>query len=246
MFDQTLIESPRSFRKALPLAYLIEAALVAGLILVPLIRTEQLGAFELVRDLIVLPPPPLAARPAPATASTAPRKPRVTAEMIFHSPVTIPETIPHLTEEPVPMDTASPGVADGVPFGIPGGARDGVLGGVLLGDAAVPPPPPSSARSSKPRRVRAGGQVDPAQAIFQPEPEYPPLARMARIEGTVRLEAVIAADGTIRDLKILSGHPLLVKAALDAVARWRYQPTLLNGEPVEVLTEIEVHFRLAG
>jgi len=68
---------------------------------------------------------------------------------------------------------------------------------------------------------------------------------MARIQGAVRLEAVIGTDGTVQNLKVLAGHPLLVKAATDAVSRWRYQPTLLNGEPVEVLTEVLVTFNLA-
>lgn len=81
--------------------------------------------------------------------------------------------------------------------------------------------------------------------IFQPKPDYPPLARMARIQGTVRLEAVISGDGAIQDLKVLSGHPLLVRAALAPVSHWRYRPTLLNGEPVEVQTEIGVAFNLA-
>lgn len=87
--------------------------------------------------------------------------------------------------------------------------------------------------------------MEQAKWIFHPNPEYPPLAKMARIQGSVRLEAVISKDGTIQDLKVLGGHPLLVKSALDAVSRWRYQPTLLNGEPVEVVTEIDVNFTLS-
>jgi len=86
--------------------------------------------------------------------------------------------------------------------------------------------------------------VEAAKLIFQVKPEYPPLAKMARIQGVVRLEAVISTGGTIRNLRVLAGHPLLVKAAIDAVARWRYQPTLLNGDPVEVITEIDVNFTL--
>jgi protein TonB len=83
-----------------------------------------------------------------------------------------------------------------------------------------------------------------ARALFQPQPVYPPLARMARIQGKVILQAILAQDGTVQDLKVISGHPLLVQAALDAVRTWRYQPTLLNSEPVEVLTEIDVNFIL--
>jgi protein TonB len=92
--------------------------------------------------------------------------------------------------------------------------------------------------------VRRGGDVIAAMALYQPKPVYPPLARMARIQGTVVLQAILSRDGTIQDLKVLSGHPLLVQAALDAVRTWRYQPTLLNSEPVEVLTEIDVKFTL--
>jgi protein TonB len=80
--------------------------------------------------------------------------------------------------------------------------------------------------------------------IYQPKPIYPPLAIMAHVQGTVVLQAVLSTAGTVEDLKVVSGHPLLVGAALDAVKTWRYQPTLLNGEPVEVLTEIDVNFKL--
>jgi TonB family protein len=104
----------------------------------------------------------------------------------------------------------------------------------------IPPPPP------RPRitRIRVAAEVEAAKLIFHPQPEYPPLAIMARIQGTVRLDAVIAQDGTVQDLRVISGHPLLVRAALEAVPRWRYQPTLLNGSPVEVSTEIDVNFTL--
>jgi protein TonB len=88
--------------------------------------------------------------------------------------------------------------------------------------------------------------VEQAKLIFKPTPEYPPLAKVARIQGVVRLEAIISRDGTVQDLKVMSGHPLLVKSALEAVQRWRYQPTLLNGEPVEIITEIDVNFTLAN
>jgi protein TonB len=126
---------------------------------------------------------------------------------------------------------------------MPGGTPGGVLGSIITGAAAAPPPPPPQATT--PRRVRVGGQVDAAKLIFGPRPEYPPLAKMARIQGKVVLEAIISRDGTIQDLKVVSGHPLLVKSAREAVQRWRYQPTLLNGEPVEVITEVEVNFTLA-
>jgi protein TonB len=76
------------------------------------------------------------------------------------------------------------------------------------------------------------------------KPSYPPIARQARIQGVVRLEAVIAKDGTIRNLRVIQGHPLLVQAAVQAVQQWRYAPTLLNDQPVEVVTFIDVIFKL--
>ena len=92
--------------------------------------------------------------------------------------------------------------------------------------------------------MRVGGDVQESRAIHRPSPAYPPLARQARIQGTVLLEAIITKSGTIESLKVVQGHPMLVPAALEAVRQWRYRPTLLNGEPVDVITTIEVHFTL--
>ena len=80
--------------------------------------------------------------------------------------------------------------------------------------------------------------------IYQVTPAYPPLARQIRLEGTVSLEAVITREGAIDSLRVISGHPLLVGAAVEAVKQWRYRPTLLNGTPVEIITTVEVNFRL--
>jgi len=95
-----------------------------------------------------------------------------------------------------------------------------------------------------PLKISSG--IEGAKLVFGPHPVYPPLAKAARSQGIVRLEAIIAADGSIRNLRVVSGPPLLINAALDAVKQWRYQPTLLNGTPVEVITEIEVNFSLTN
>jgi protein TonB len=92
--------------------------------------------------------------------------------------------------------------------------------------------------------VRVSSDLQSALLIHQVKPVYPALARQARISGVVRLEAVIAEDGTIRELRVLSGHPLLAPNARDAVRQWRYRPTLLGGVPVPVFTHIDVHFKL--
>jgi len=113
----------------------------------------------------------------------------------------------------------------------------------IIKEDPVPPPPP---QEKVPERVRVGGQVQPPQLVNKTNPAYPPLARQARIQGTVKLEGVIGKDGTVQELKVVSGHPLLIQAALDAVRNWRYRPTMLNGQPVEVITTIDVNFTLGG
>ena len=101
------------------------------------------------------------------------------------------------------------------------------------------------ADGATPQRIRVGGNVQQQKLVQQPRPVYPPLAKEARISGVVRLNAIIGKDGTVQDLTIASGHPLLVPAAMEAVKQWVYQPTLLNGQAVEVVTQIEVNFTLS-
>jgi len=159
------------------------------------------------------------------------------------APKTVPTKILMVTEEEAPLAT---GVVGGIPGGIPG--FGGVLGGIMGGlPAAAPPSKPVAAPPPPPKPVgpqRIGGNVQASKIISQQKPVYPPLAKMARQQGTVKFEATISKEGTIEDLKTLSGPPLLVPAAIEAVKQWRYQPTLLNGDPVEVLTTIDVNFSL--
>ena len=99
-------------------------------------------------------------------------------------------------------------------------------------------------RPSMPGQIRVGGNVQSANLIQQPRPAYPPLAKQERIQGTVRFQIVIAKDGTVKNIQLESGHPLLVPSAQEAVRQWVYRPTLLNGEPVEVLTTVDVNYTL--
>jgi protein TonB len=96
------------------------------------------------------------------------------------------------------------------------------------------------------QRVRVSQGVTACLVIHKVQPSYPPLARTARVQGAVQLAAIIGKDGTIQNLHVISGHPLLTQAALDAVKQWRYKPYILNGEPVEVDTQITVNFTLSG
>jgi len=229
-------------RATLPIAYILEIIIIGVMVIIPLIYTEALPKAQLM-TFLVAPPPPPPPPPPPAKAPPKIQVHRVSVADLMKAPTVIPKTIAKVKDQPV-VQTA--GVVGGVAGGMPGGQAGGVLGGIIGGVTAGPPPPPPPPKPKTPKRIRVGGQVEAAKLIYKPTPQYPPLAKMARIQGTVRLEAVISKDGTIQDLKVLSGHPLLVKAALDAVKQWRYQPTLLNGEPVEVVTEIDVNFTLAG
>ncbi len=225
-----------------PLASVCEVLLLGVLVLVPLVRTQALGLKELntgTTYLPALPPPRVVAvireRPNQPT-------PRNAQHDKIIAPSEIPDKVAQIIEEPVEPSGPDIGVTGSVPVGdgVPDASFTSILEEIVR---AIPPPsPPVRARRKEPVRLRVSKGVIAAKLIRQPKPVYPHMAIVARIQGTVRLEAAIGTDGRIQNLQLISGHPLLVEAAMQAVAQWRYQPTLLNGEPVEVLTEIEVKF----
>jgi protein TonB len=230
-------------RAAIPLAYIAESILVGVFILVPLIYTQALPKQWLISEMHI--PPPPGPPPVRVTGRPAPPPPHHPSLDPLTAPVSIPPVIATIVEAPEPQAgiVQGPWVAGGIPSGPPDGVLNGVIGSPF-GGKEPPPPPPVVHAAPKTQMVRRGGDVIAARALYQPPPVYPPLAMMARIQGTVVLQAIIGIDGSVKDLKVLSGHPLLVRAAIDAVRTWRYQPTLLNTEPVEVLTEIDVNFKL--
>jgi protein TonB len=225
--------------------------LVGGLILAPLVFPQVLPQVQSMVSLVAPGPPPPPPAPGPVV------RPRPTSTATLHrctlcAPVKVPEKIEMVAEEPLPQ-AEGVGVTGGVPGGVPNGVADGVLGTIMRAGNVAPPPPVQHpvqqaqvVRPSGPVSIDAipGGRVKLAVPVHRVEPQYPPLARQARISGTVQLEGIIAIDGHLRDLRIVSGHPLLVKAAYDAVKQWIYAPTTLNEQPVEVIAPITVTFRL--
>jgi protein TonB len=164
--------------------------------------------------------------------------------------VNIPKEVPIIVDAPAPL-VENPVLA-GIPGGVPGGQANGVIGGIILSTLPGPPPPPPPPAKhleepppATPEIVRVGGDVQAALVVREVEPNYPPLAKQARISGTVVMNAIIGRDGSVQDLKLVSGNPLLVESAMQAVRQWVYKPTFLNGKPVEVGTEIDIHFHLA-
>ncbi len=243
MFEQMLESSPVRRRHTSPWAFVISTTLqvifVGVLILIPLLYTEAIDLQGFSSTWLAAPPPPPPPPPPPAAAPV--RRVRQTSLMDagkLRAPREIPREIVILKEEPIPQDMG--GVAGGVPGGVPGGQIGGVLGGVIGGTGGVVPPPPREA----PQRIRVSSGVQEAKVLNRVQPSYPPLASRARIQGTVVLEAIIAKDGTVQNLRVVEGHPMLVQAAVQAVQQWRYQPTILNNEPVEVETVINVVFKL--
>lgn len=181
-------------------------------------------------------PPPAPAAPAPPNAQRAMHASNVSGEHLLQPP-TIPNNIAQVFDRDVP---AAPELGD---IGIPGGtgpARRGVPGSIGDQIAMAPPPPPAP---THPLRVSHWAE---GNLIYRVQPSYPTLARQARIQGSVQLRAIISKNGTIENLSILSGHAMLVASAIEAVKQWRYRPYPLNGEPIEVETEITVNFVSSG
>ncbi len=244
MFDEMVISSPNPKKTNKPwtvfLSMLFQVAFLGILILIPLIYTEALPK-TMMATMLTAPPPPPPPPPPPAAAQIVHVKPQ--AHLMDAGKLMAPKVIPKdvkIIKEDAEPDMGAMGAVGGVPGGVAGGSMGGVLGGVIGGMGGAPPPP-------KPKQIgplRVGGSVQAARIINRVQPAYPPLARQTRISGTVRLHAIISKNGTIQQLEVLSGHPLLQQAALDAVRQWRYQPTLLNGDPVEVDTTIDVIFTL--
>jgi protein TonB len=253
VFDQLIESGGRHERTkkslTLTISIIAHVVVVVVLIIIPLLFPETLqGQLSALTQLISPPPPPPPA-PPPPPPTTAVRvvKPQVDDGQ-FRAPVEIPKEIARIVDDGPPPDAALGGVVGGVPGGVPGGTLSGVLGGVLGGPQLIapPPPPPPPEAPRPPQRIKVGGNVQQANLVKQVKPPYPPLARQARIQGTVILEAVINRQGSVDQLRVVSGHPLLVQSAMDAVRQWKYRPTLLNGEPVEVVTTITVNFNLSG
>lgn len=247
MFEQTFVQTGKTNTTwTVFLSFAVQIAAVTVLVILPLIYYSVLPTATLT-SLITAPPPPPPPPPPPAAAP--PKVVKVIPRQMETDKLLIPKVIPkevkQINEDEAPPSTG--GVAGGVPGGVAGGAMGGVLGGILGGipSAAPPPPPPPKKAPPKPPSVlNVGGRVQAAKLIRHPDPVYPQIARQARISGTVELAATIGEDGHILDLKVVSGHPLLRAAAVDAVRQWVYQPTLLNEQPVKVQTTIDVIFTL--
>lgn len=156
------------------------------------------------------------------------------------APTKIPKTVKMVHEEAAPAAASGFGVAGGMGDSSGGGAIGGIFGG--MGTAPAPP----AVKPATPKKIAISSGVAQGNLINKTQPVYPAIAKAARIQGTVVLAATISKTGTIENLRVISGPQMLQAAAMDAVKTWRYRPYLLNGEPVEVETQVNVIFNLGG
>jgi protein TonB len=238
MFEDSLMESSGRFKTRRGWTTLVSVSIqviaILIMILIPLIYTEALPT-QMITTFLVAPPPP----PPPPPPAQVVKVQKIETELEngqLKTPTKIPQKIKIVKEEEAPPST---GVIGGVAGGVPGGALNGVLGGILNSAGNGP-------KLAAPQRVRVSQGVVEGNLIRRVEPVYPPIAKTARIQGTVILHAIISKTGNIENLQVVSGHPMLTAAALDAVRQWKYKPYMLNGEPVEVDTTVTVNFTLSG
>jgi protein TonB len=240
MFEDSLIESGGKLKtkrgQASLVAFIFEGILIGIMVLIPLLFTEALPKAQLMMSLVAPPPPP----PPPPPPAIVHVVKQVQTNIIndqLRTPTKIPKKIEMIKE-----DAAPPPMTAGVIGGIDSGPGQvgGVIGGIISSTPVAVP------KVATPQRIRVSQGVTQGLKIRDVRPTYPALARQARIQGTVLLQAVISKDGSIQGLRVLSGHPMLIPAAIDAVKQWKYKPYILNGEPVEVDTQVTVNFTLGG
>jgi protein TonB len=243
MFEYALASEQRNRSKWTMLVSLTGQCFVFGVaLLIPLIYTQGLPAVQWGR--ISLPPAPSPPAPERPVERHVVRTAQTT-QKVFTAPSLVPAKILILVEPviPMPFNSGETGVAGGI-----GNETEPAKMRIdLLAVPVTMPPAPSDKpkpAERAPEPIHVSGGVQAAKVLRRVVPIYPELAKRARISGAVHLIGVIGKDGTIQDLRVVDGHPLLVSAAIEAVRKWLYKPTLLSGEPVEVIAPIEVNFNL--
>ncbi|HZU24337.1 MAG TPA: energy transducer TonB [Bryobacteraceae bacterium] len=227
----------------MPFSFTLELAVVGVLLLLPLIYGQRLPLLPVTKVEVYLPPKPADPPPLQPHHQFVPAP----HQFIGHTLIAPSRIPPHpVILEGEPEIPGGAIVSSGPPTGTSGfGVASLFSSKGMLPPAPEPPKAPTVATPAAPHHpVRVSAGVEEAKRIAFVMPVYPAIARTARIQGTVELLGVISKDGTIESLRVVSGHPMLVQAALDAVRQWRYRPTTLNGEPVEVIAPITVNFTL--
>ena len=234
MFEQSILLDSAAGKKAGALAasFTLQTLGAAILLLLPLMYTQRLPFVQPWLPLVLR---PVAESPPMERLVRAERAVERSTPRVFHAPTRVPRLS---TLSPIAGDALSLDFAIGAPVPVPVIPQIGFLPDV------APPVVRTAVVDSTPKRIVQSSGAQEAKLIHKVLPVYPPLAKLTRVSGTVHLSGIIATDGTIRDLQVESGPPLLIQAALEAVRQWVYQPTLLSGKPVEVITSLNVTFTL--
>jgi protein TonB len=223
-------------------------AVLALLLILPLYFTSGLDMQRFNLTFLVAPLPPAAAPPPPIVSSAASRAVRAVPTRAYiagklTAPSFIPKTIVRTPGEIAPPDEVAMGVPGGVPGGMPGGQVGGVIGGILGGAMNSVRAPAAPVAEGPKEPLRVGGNVKQPRLIYGPAPEYPVLAKQSHISGIVVIEAIIDENGNVTEMSAVSGHPLLIAAALKAVSQHKYEPTYLDGEPTPIRLVVKITFR---
>jgi periplasmic protein TonB len=237
MFEDSLMESDNRLRRKNKgwsfVAFLLNAAALVALVIWPLLHPEALPR-QMMATLMVAPSPPPTPPPAPPAARIQAKGQILISE--FEAPSRILKQIEKVNESAAPPSMLSDIGVQGANNGMPGSISD-IIGSVGNGPAKV-------VKQEPPTKVRVSSRLMIGNLLDKTIPQYPAIAREARIQGIVVLQATISKSGSIENLRVIGGPPMLQQAAMDAVRSWRYKPYLLNGEPVEVETTINVVFNL--
>ena len=238
MFEQTFVtrQHPAAKTYSVFLSLLIQCSAIGLISLLPLIYTQVLPSSQLTRELLPSPRTQLHENNTPPKHASAVRSPMLHTRLLL-APVVIPRRINQVNDIAPPLSVGAATAAYG---------QNNALPGLLSGNmpAAAPQFTPAE-KVQKPKGPVRIGTILESNLIYKVMPVYPPAAKAARVQGAVEFTAIISKTGTIENLRLVRGHPLLVNAAKAAVLQWKYRPTLLNGEPVEVITDITVNFVLS-
>jgi protein TonB len=224
----------------LAVSFLLHIVVLGTFVVAPLYFSDVIDVKALQQTMLVAPPSAAPPPPAPMKIARAPDAPHVIHLNQLMAPTLVPKNVV------VAKDVAPP---DDLAGSISGSASsNGVLGGILGGTGSAPlaPPPPSAPVVSTPKVLRVGGDIKEPALLERVNPNYPAIARTARTEGVVVIDAVIDEHGNVVQAHAISGPGLLIAAALQAVSQWKYQPTYLNGQPVSIAMHVNVSFHLRG
>jgi periplasmic protein TonB len=245
---EALLENSSTRQRRRPMDWAVSLFLHAGvlslLILLPIFFTQGIDMKRLETTLLIAPMPPMVpAPPPPAAMARVPRTPpKVFTPGKLTAPTFIPKAVPVATNDAAPPEISAAANFSAAPGGVPGGQIGGIAGG--MPGVAAPAPAVAPVAEGPKQPVRVGGNVKPPKLLSGPAPVYPTLARQSQIHGMVVIDAVIDEHGNVVQEKVVSGHPLLIEAALKAVKQRKYEPTILDGEPTPVDLRVEVNFQM--